>query len=410
MIRRAAALLALLVLTSLVLPAASLAAATDEADCPVQTGTRAERAASLGLQLSVEGRAVEQLQGEVEPGDTIRAEVSVAQDCEPPVELTLASYAAAATTFTPDQRLIDSETVELPGDDEVLEVTAPLGCFQIDLAYGPAIADLSQETYGERLIAFANGGEEPCAPSTPPDCPEPGMSREEIREQLDQDPLLSEAVRPGEDVEVAFTIPVGCAPVQLTLASYESPAPTFSSDQELFDHETETFESPGRYDLEVTVPDCYYQVDFAFGPVIRDLDEDTLYGDRLIDHANGGTELCNETITPGPDETATPGPDETTTPGPDETTTPGLPGAPGPGQEVVPGQEVLPREVVRPVLPAEVAVPPALAPAIPEAEGLSPSGAVLAQTGLPAMVLLPLSLLAAAVGAALVRRNRRTRH
>ena len=141
---------------------------------------------------------------------------------------------------------------------------------------------------------------------------------------------LRDNVNQGNMVVATFQVPQGCQPTEVTLVAYQAPDSTFDRQtahlQTLFDADTSTF-SPGNHSLQVTIPSCYFQVDFAKGPVIETLgpaDTTNFYGDqnRLIDYDNGGTNTC-VSIT----NTPTPIPTNTTTPVPSTTITPPVPSA-----------------------------------------------------------------------------------
>ena len=115
---------------------------------------------------------------------------------------------------------------------------------------------------------------------------------------------LGGAVHSNDNVVVNFTIAQGCHNIQVSLASYRAPAPTYdrntANQQVLFDSATGSF-SAGRHSLQVFVPACNYQVDFVLGKVIIQLgpaNTNNFYGDqhRLIDHDNGGT--CSSGVAP----------------------------------------------------------------------------------------------------------------
>ena len=113
----------------------------------------------------------------------------------------------------------------------------------------------------------------------------------------------------GDVITATFTVAEGCEDLELTLATYRAPGPVFdrgtADEQVLFDHGTGTFDA-GPGSLTATVPACFYQADFAFGPVIERFDPE-FYGSRLIDADNGGSGPCV------PDETETPTETETET-------------------------------------------------------------------------------------------------
>jgi hypothetical protein len=131
----------------------------------------------------------------------------------------------------------------------------------------------------------------------------------------------------GTTAAVEFTVADGCT-VELSLVSYEAPAPVFdpalAGQQKLFAARTDLF-GTGEHRIEVTLPACFWQVDFVAGKPIRDLSPTNLYGKRRIASRSGG-EAC-----------AGGGSTTTTTTTPEATTTTAVLGAtststPGPGQ------------------------------------------------------------------------------
>jgi hypothetical protein len=112
----------------------------------------------------------------------------------------------------------------------------------------------------------------------------------------------------GSVASVHFTVAAGCKDIQLSLVSYKAPSATFNgttADQQvLVDSKTQTY-SAGAFDLSVSVPSCFYQVDFVYGTPITKLGpagSNNFYGSqgRLISALNGGTEACTTTppVTP----------------------------------------------------------------------------------------------------------------
>ena len=95
---------------------------------------------------------------------------------------------------------------------------------------------------------------------------------------------------PGAVVVVGFDVPANAVDT-LGLAAYQAPAATWTyatADQQvLVDHQGGTF-SAGHHSLSVTVPKCYYQVDFFSGT----LPGTPHFGVSLIDADNGGTAAC----------------------------------------------------------------------------------------------------------------------
>lgn len=116
------------------------------------------------------------------------------------------------------------------------------------------------------------------------------------------------SVTPGSTVRVEFTVAPGCTDREVSLASYEAPSATFDpalvSQQVLFDSDTGFFDE-GRHFLEVSVPNCFFQVDFIEGPLI--VSGPPLYGSTLTATATGGSSACvaGIPITPPPDEVKT---------------------------------------------------------------------------------------------------------
>lgn len=150
----------------------------------------------------------------------------------------------------------------------------------------------------------------------------------------------------GDRARVTFTVAAGCTNVELTLVSYKAPGPVFdertADQQTVFDYKTQLF-SAGAYELEVGVPNCYYQVDFVYGQRIEKFGpagSNNFYGKqgRRIRSIDGGTAACVES---SPPPTVTP----TTTP-PSSNTAPPPPAAeqapavPPPGVELVKTQRV----------------------------------------------------------------------
>lgn len=74
----------------------------------------------------------------------------------------------------------------------------------------------------------------------------------------------------GDTVTVRFTVPSGKTDT-LTLVSYTAPSGTFvasqAGNQQVYEFATGTF-GPGLHTMTVTIPKCYYQVDFVCGDYI----------------------------------------------------------------------------------------------------------------------------------------------
>ncbi|MBN9518394.1 carboxypeptidase regulatory-like domain-containing protein, partial [bacterium] len=106
----------------------------------------------------------------------------------------------------------------------------------------------------------------------------------------------------GDVVTVTFWIDdPGSFPV--TLVSYTAPEPYFNAStagqQKIYDLATGTFARGGPYTLTVTIPNCYYQIDFVCGYAIDQLGPEgsnIFYTpqDRLFSADNGGTRDCRD--------------------------------------------------------------------------------------------------------------------
>lgn len=103
----------------------------------------------------------------------------------------------------------------------------------------------------------------------------------------------------GDQVQVFFTLAAGYTDT-LSLVSYTAPESTFvaadASKQVVFDSQSGTF-TGGTHSLTITIPLCYYQIDFVCGPVIDHFGpagSNVFYTPqgRKIDSNNGGTDAC----------------------------------------------------------------------------------------------------------------------
>ena len=116
---------------------------------------------------------------------------------------------------------------------------------------------------------------------------------------------LAGNVHQGDTVTANFTVAAG-AYVTLSLVSYHAPGPVTTASnialQEISQVQTTTFGS-GKHSLTVTVPDCYFQVDFVgglaidhFGPAGSNI----LYQQegRLISADMGGDHCCDCEVVP----------------------------------------------------------------------------------------------------------------
>jgi uncharacterized repeat protein (TIGR01451 family) len=115
----------------------------------------------------------------------------------------------------------------------------------------------------------------------------------------------------GGVAKASFGIATGCHGVHISLASYRAPSSNGGFPQQLNDSSTGTFDNGGPYTLTAAVAPCYYQVDLVLGAVIPvlshdhqdiqvDIDNGTLYGNRKLRVAHGGTASCSTIPPPKP--------------------------------------------------------------------------------------------------------------
>ena len=110
---------------------------------------------------------------------------------------------------------------------------------------------------------------------------------------------LKGATKEGSIVKVHLTIPEGCTDTTVGLAVYKAPSNIWEASkadkQVLVDHDVKTLKAGESTDLQVTIADCNYQVDFFTGAVLEKLTATsnyTLPNENLIDADNGGTKSC----------------------------------------------------------------------------------------------------------------------
>ncbi len=237
----------------------------------------------------------------------------------------------------------DTKTGYDDGKMRSVSVTVPSCYFRINFANRDVVRDLSSDNYDNgSLVGAAAGGTQSCTPndysqpntipdgnSTPgpnsnrvgnndprpdysvaseparadalPACPEKLSDRiadYTVDVEHPGDPMfngdgLSNNVKSSSVVTVHFRVLPSCN-MRFTLASYQahstSTADTDLRAQTLYRYATQQF-GPGLHWLKVSVPACYFQVDFVAGSVIKNLangSPDSIYGDRLIDTATGG--------------------------------------------------------------------------------------------------------------------------
>jgi len=280
----------------------------------------------------------------------------------------------------------------------------------------------------------------PAGAETPlPACPRQGGTQQHMAESLtvrvavdgvSVDGLWGN-VTPDSTVEVSVVVPPGCPAVQLTLASYHSPVAGFSVDQWLADHQTRTIAGTGtRESFRVEVPDCYFQVDFAYGEVIRDFRQG-MYGPRLIASGVGGSRTCEQLPPPQPAPSTTPSESVTVTPSDGATPSESVTATPSESVTVTPSDSATPsRSAPAPAPPATSGVlgvsttpptsaaAPASAPRVVAAKDPSPQASTvpaasvrvagdtrvarLADTGIPGSLLALVALLFGTAGVLLL--------
>ena len=98
-------------------------------------------------------------------------------------------------------------------------------------------------------------------------------------------------VKEGGLAKATVVIAEGCT-IEITLASYTAPAPTYELPQDVYKWQTKML-GPGTHQFVVDVPPCFNQVDLARGAVIMRLTPTNTYGIRKLDYENGGTKKCS---------------------------------------------------------------------------------------------------------------------
>lgn len=156
-----AAGLAVALFSGLLITATGAAA---EGDCPEGN------AAISGFNFSVNGGpAVTTMEGNVEPGDSVQANFTIAEGCEG-IEVSLAAYMAPSAAWSignaDKQVLYDSGTGSFAAGQHNLTVDVPDCHYQTDFVRGAVIEQFSppDQLYGAqgRLLDHANGGNPSC--------------------------------------------------------------------------------------------------------------------------------------------------------------------------------------------------------------------------------------------------------
>lgn len=104
-------------------------------------------------------------------------------------------------------------------------------------------------------------------------------------------------VKQNDVLAVSFTLASECVDMEVSFATYKTLEPYWNAatadQQRLHNSATGFFTGTGPHTLEIHVAECYFQTDFAVGPVIQRLGEDGLYGTRNKDSDLGGTWQCH---------------------------------------------------------------------------------------------------------------------
>ena len=114
---------------------------------------------------------------------------------------------------------------------------------------------------------------------------------------------LENNVHQGDKVKVNFTIAAGCSNEQISFVAYNAAGASFdvntAPQQTVSSKDSGSF-GAGDHSLSVTIPSCFYQVDFVRGPVIEHLGAGHLYSTTgsLIDAENGGSGVCGSSTPP----------------------------------------------------------------------------------------------------------------
>jgi hypothetical protein len=179
------------------------------------------------------------------------------------------------------------------------------------------------------LVLLASGRSAAAAPLEDPSC-----------DPTDQANITGDLSDDGS--EATFTVQNAlplCDPVTVGQAVYLKNADGLVFPQKLSDSATGTI-TTGSMKLSVTIPtngvfpDCFWQADAFVGPVITDLDENNVYGPRLLDGLYGETETCAEVESESTTTSTTTTTTTTETTMPGDTTPPNTPEAEVLGAEV----------------------------------------------------------------------------
>jgi hypothetical protein len=170
--RRRALALAIFTTGLLAMSAGSANAATAPT-CP--TGAASIKPTSYTLGIPPLTRTVTDMTGQVNQGDLVAASVTINANCNNGVDVTLVVYNAPSATWDPNTAnrqqvyaIAGNSTQHLsPGPHpNALQVSVPVGCFQIDLVQGQAIQTFDPPhniTYSpQKRLVDSDGGDPGC--------------------------------------------------------------------------------------------------------------------------------------------------------------------------------------------------------------------------------------------------------
>lgn len=282
---------------------------TQVAPCP------AGNARLMGYSYVIAGQNETDLGDNVASGDHVKLNFAIAAGCND-IQLSLVAYKAPSASFNAAtahlQVLYDSETGFFDAGNHSMEIDVPACFFQVDFVFGAVIVQLGPAgsnnfyTPQGRLIDSDNGGQGSCqdVPAAPP-C-EGTMELTGyhyfVLDGVNYTQLADIPLNAGDEVTVVFVLE-GCGEETLSFVSYNATANHNLPDQTVFESDTGNF-TAGTHTLDVTVPPCYYQLDFVFGAPIVHFDgtsAGTYHGqDRFIDGVQGG-QACEAPETPPQD-------------------------------------------------------------------------------------------------------------
>lgn len=271
------------------------------------------------LQSSAKAIDTSALRGKAKPGTAVKVDFVVGEWCSSGIVLGLASYKTEGATWATSgkQTVFDYKPANGITTDVVVkndnnkvhsyQVNIPSCYFQVDFFFGRVLSSITygdgKDNYGSpvnRLILADNGGTTSCNPPPPPTCPtELSAIVKNVTYTVGTVSNLTNmsTAKAGDKVRANFTIAENCKDIELSLAAYKVKSKTWSKEQAVSNEHknssTGKFSTGSSY-LEVTVPDCYFELDFVKGSVIKTFGPATstnYYGtDRLIRQDLGGVE------------------------------------------------------------------------------------------------------------------------